>query len=183
MEPAPARGVSSSVAVYNPLMVRVGRARPRLAWCFVGALALAGCGSREVEKDLTITDVHTGWYDMGIVDGQNKLVPSISLKLKNVSSEPISRVQINAVFRQNGDDKAWSAPFVRGIGPEGLQPGATGEMLVLRGDRGYTSPESRLKMLQNSLFVDANVQVFGKHGSRTWAKMGEFKIDRQLLTE
>jgi hypothetical protein len=27
------------------------------------------------------------------------------------------------------------------------------------------------------------VQVFGKHGSRTWVKMGEYQIDRQLLTE
>jgi hypothetical protein len=40
-----------------------------------------------------------------------------------------------------------------------------------------------LKMLQNSQFVDAKVQIFGKHGSRTWVKMGEYQIDRHLLTE
>ena len=155
----------------------------RLAVCLLCAAVLTGCRSREVEKDLTITDVHTGWYDVGIVDGMNKLVPSISLKLKNVSKEPISRVQINAVFRQIGDDKAWSAPFVRGIGPDELAPGATGQLLVLRGDRGYTGTETRLQMLQNSQFIDAKVQIFGKHGSRTWVKMGEYQIDRQLLTE
>ena len=149
----------------------------------MGVVLLTGCQSRQVEKDLAITDVHTGWYDAGIVDGQNKLVPSITLKLKNVSGEAISRVQINAVFRQVGDEKAWSAPFVRGIGPDGLAPGATGQELVLRGDRGYTSTEGRLKMLQHSQFVDARVQIFGKHGSRTWVKLGEFQIDRQLLTE
>jgi hypothetical protein len=155
----------------------------RLTACLVCVALLASCRSREVEKDLAIIDVRTGWYDIGIVDGMNKIVPSITFKLKNVSSEPISRVQINAVFRQQGDDKAWGAPFVRGIGPDGLAPGATGELLVLRNDRGYTSTEGRLKMLQNSQFVDAKVQVFGKHGSRTWVKMGEFQIDRQLLTE
>jgi hypothetical protein len=165
------------VAVYNSRMI------PRLAACFVCVALLSGCQSREVEKDLAITDVHTGWYDVGIVDGLNKIVPSVTFKLKNVSSEPISRVQINAVFRQLGDDKAWGAPFVRGIGPEGLAPGATGEPLVLRNDRGYTSSDSRLKMLQNSQFVDAKVQIFGKHGSRTWVKMGEYTIDRQLLIE
>src|SRR5215510_500219 len=146
----------------------------RLAVCVLCLAVATGCRSREVEKDLSITEVHTGWYDVGIVEGKNKLVPSISLKLKNVSSEPISRVQINAVFRQVGDEKAWSAPFVRGIGPDGLAPGATGELLVLRNDRGYTGTEGRLKMLQNSQFVDARVQIFGKHGSRTWVKMGEF---------
>jgi hypothetical protein len=38
-------------------------------------------------------------------------------------------------------------------------------------------------MLQNKEFVDARVEIFGKHGSRNWVKMGEYPIDRQLLTE
>jgi hypothetical protein len=38
-------------------------------------------------------------------------------------------------------------------------------------------------MLQNREFIDAKVEIFGKHGSRFWVKLGEFKIDRQLLTE
>jgi hypothetical protein len=155
----------------------------RLAISVLAVASVSACRAREVEKDLQITDVHTGWYDVGIVDGKNKLVPSIALRLKNISSEPIARVQINAVFRQVGDEASWGAPFVRGIGPEGLAPGATGELLVLRNDRGYTGTESRLQMLQNSQFIDARVNIFGKHGSRTWVKMGEYQIDRQLLTE
>ena len=156
----------------------------RLTACVVLLLLVTGCRAREVEKDLAITDVHTGWYDAGIVNGQNKLVPSITLKLKNVSPEQIARVQINAVFRRlDGENKEWATHFVRGIGPDGLAPGAKGDELVLRSDRGYTGSEPRLQMLQNKAFIDAKVEVFGKHGSRTWVKMGEFQIDRQLLTE
>jgi hypothetical protein len=156
----------------------------RLTACVVLVLLVAGCSAREVEKDLTITDVHTGWYDVGIVNGQNKLVPSISLKLKNVSPEEISRVQLNAVFKRLDDEnKEWDAHFIRGIGPDGLAPGATGEELVLRSERGYTGDQSRLQMLQNKAFIDAKVEIFGKHGSRFWVKLGEFQIDRQLLTE
>jgi hypothetical protein len=155
----------------------------RLTACLVVLVVAAGCRSRIVEEDLALIDVHTGWYDLGIVDGQNKLVPSISLRLRNVSSEAISRVQINAVFRRVGEDQVWASPFVRGIGPEGLSAGATGEELVLRSDRGYTGSESRLQMLQNKEFVDAKVDIFGKHGSRQWVKLGEYVIDRQLLTQ
>lgn len=72
---------------------------------------------------------------------------------------------------------------MRGIGPDGLAPGAKGDELVLRSDRGYTGQQSRLQMLQNKEFVDARVQIFGKHGSRNWVKIGEYTIDRQLLTE
>jgi hypothetical protein len=155
----------------------------RLTACVVLVLLVAGCRSREVEKDLAITDVHTGWYDAGVVGGQNKLVPSISLKLRNVSPEQIARVQINAVFKRLGEDKEWDAHFIRGIGPDGLAPGAKGSELVLRSERGYTGQQSRLQMLQNKEFVDAKVNIFAKHGSGYWKKLGEFKIDRQLLTE
>ncbi len=165
-------------AMYNSAM------STRLTTCLVLALVIAGCRSRDVEKDLAITDVHTGWYDVGIVNGQNKLVPSISLKLKNVSPEQISRVQINAVFKRlDGENKEWDAHFVRGIGPDGLAPGAKGDELVLRSDRGYTGTEPRLQMLQNKAFIDAKVEIFGKHGSNLWVKLAEFTIDRQLLTE
>jgi hypothetical protein len=155
----------------------------RLTVCLGILLLVTGCRSREVEKDLAITDIHTGWYDAGVVGGQNKLVPSITLRLQNVSTESIGRVQINAVFRRVGEAEEWDAHFVRGIGPDGLEPGAKGGELVLRSERGYTGSESRLQMLQNKEFVDARVQIFGKHGSRTWVKIGEYTIDRQLLTE
>ena len=147
------------------------------------ALMLFGCSSRVVEKDLKITDVKTGWYDAGIVQGQNKLVPSVSFKLQNVSNEAISRVQVNAVFRDvNEPDKVWGENMIRAIGPDGLEAGATGGPLVVRSPNGYTGSEPRQVMLKNSLFIDATVTIFGRHGSRTWAKMGEFAISRTLLT-
>jgi hypothetical protein len=162
--------------MYNSAMLT------RLTICLGLVLLVAGCRSREVEKDLAITDIHTGWYDVGVVDGQNKLVPSITLRLQNVSSEAIARVQINAVFRRVGEAEEWDAHFVRGIGPDGLAPGAKGDELVLRSDRGYTGQQSRLQMLQNKEFVDARVEIFLKQGSKVLAKLAEFPIDRQLLT-
>jgi len=170
------------MAMYNS---RMTRCRPALLIACVGAaLLLTGCRSREVEKDLRITDVNTGWYDAGIVDGQNKLVPSVSFRLQNISAEAISKVQLNAVFRAvNEPEKAWGDTMIRGIGSDELAPGGSGNRLVMRSPLGYTGTEPRLVMLKNSLFVDATVTVFGRHGSRNWVKMGEFAVDRQLLTE
>ncbi len=151
--------------------------------CLWVALTAAGCtGTRFVEKDLKLVDVKTGWYDAGVVDGQNKLVPSITLKLQNVSAESINRVQVWAVFRRANEDKTWGEHFVRAIGSDGLEAGKTGGALVLRSTLGYTGSQSRQQMLQNREFVDAKVNIFGKYGSRTWAKMGEFTVERHLLT-
>ena len=156
----------------------------RLAVALLPALLLAACESREVEKDLKIVNVHTGWYDAGILGGgQNKLVPSISLELQNVSDREIASVQMQAVFRRVGEDQAWGDHFVRAIDTNGLAAGATTKPIILRSPLGYTGSDSRVKMLQNREFVDANVTILGKHGRRTWAKMGEYPIDRQLLTE
>jgi hypothetical protein len=157
--------------------------RRRLAVALLPALLLAACESREVEKDLKIVNVQTGWFDAGIVDGQNKLVPSVSLELQNVSDREIASVQLNAVFRRVGEEQSWGDHFVRAIDAEGLGAGATSKPLVLRSNFGYTGQQARATMLQNREFVDAMVQVFGKHGRRNWVKMGEFQIGRNLLTD
>jgi hypothetical protein len=150
----------------------------------LSALVATGCRARIVEKDLRITDVRTGWYDAGIVDGKNKLVPSVTFRIQNISQEPIQNVHLNAVFRSVDEpDKSWGDHLVRGIGSGGLDAGATTGTLVLRSPLGYTSTEARLTMLEHSQFADAKVDIFGRHRSRPWAKMGEFTIDRQLLTE
>src|SRR5687768_7309407 len=152
--------------------------------CIAAAVLLGGCRSRDVQQDLRMTEVKTGWYDAGIVEGQNKLVPSVLFKLQNVSDEPISKVQMMAVFHGVDEpQKAWGDSMIRGIGSEALDPGATGGALVIRSPFGYTGPEPRLVMLKHSQFVDATVTVFGRHGSRNWAKLGDFRVDRQLLTE
>jgi hypothetical protein len=154
-----------------------------LGCLLVAALVAGGCQSREVENDLRITDVQTGWYDAGIVNGQNKLVPSVSFRIENVSQEAIDDVQINAIFRRVNEPEAWGDRLIRGVGDEGLDAGATGRTLVVRSERGYTGDEPRQQMLENSQFVDAKVELFGKHGSRTWVKIAEFPIDRELITE
>jgi len=157
----------------------------RLAVTLLAAALLAACESREVQKDLRLVNVHTGWYDSGIVEGGlNKLVPSISLELENVSERDIASVQINAVFRRVGEEEvSWGDHFVRAIDSSGLRAGSATTPIVLRSSFGYTGSQARIQMLQNKEFVDAKVEIFGKHRSKPWVKMAEFQIDRQLLTE
>jgi hypothetical protein len=137
----------------------------------------------EVEKAIQITNVQTGWYDAGIMaDGKNKLVPSILFRVTNISDKKVARVQFNAIFRRIGETEGWGEHFVRGIGSNGLEPGKTGGDIVLRSNLGYTGTQARSQMLQNLKFVDARVEIFGKQGPRSWIKIGDYQIDRQLLT-
>ncbi len=156
----------------------------RLAPLLLVAALLAGCESRDVGTDLRITGERTGWYDAGLQpDGDNKLVPSVSFVLENVSDRDIASVQLNAVFKRVGEESSWGEHFVRGIDAEGLAAGATTDRIVLRSTLGYTGPQTRDQMLLNQQFVDARVEIFGKHGRSMWTKMAEFPIERALLTE
>ncbi|RPJ80995.1 MAG: hypothetical protein EHM13_11190 [Acidobacteria bacterium] len=150
-------------------------------------LAASGCGGRDVDlaKALQVTEITTGWFDAGIVEGQkNKLVPSISFRLKNADEGRITSVQMIAKFSRVGETEEWgSPPYIRAVGPDGLQPGGATNPIVLRSDRGYTGEQPRAQMLRNKEFVDARVELYAKHRANTWIKLGEYKVDRQLLTE
>lgn len=158
----------------------------RAAWRLLAGgvvfVTVACSPARDLRRDLQIVDVTTGWFDAGLVDGKNKLVPTISFRLKNVSSEPIASVQINGVFRRVGEEDEWGNAFVRAIGSDGLAPGAVTAPIVLRSQLGYTSEQPRLEMLRHRQFIDARVELFGKHGSAQWIKLAEVRIERQLLT-
>jgi hypothetical protein len=151
----------------------------------LGALLTIGCGaSEEAVAAVEPVDVVTGWFDAGIVEGgKNKLVPSVSLKLRNKTDEPIRSIQINAIFRRVGEQEMWGEYFGWAIPREPLPAGATTPTLVMRSGLGYTGEQPRMQMLQNKEFVDAKVEIYLKQGSRVWAKLAEYPIQRQLLTQ
>jgi hypothetical protein len=143
------------------------------------------CGPTiDLATNLEVRDVTTGWFDAGIVNGQNKLVPSISFALKNNSDQKLVVVQINALFRRAAEKDEWGTGFLTAAGSEGLAPGAVTPRLTIRSPLGYTgSGESRDEMLRNSHFVDALVELSAKYGSAQWKRIGEYPISRQLITQ
>lgn len=146
----------------------------------------AGCGGQQVDlvKTLEVVDPTTGWYDAGVVEGgKNRLVPSISFRLKNRSTQDLTgSVQVNAVFRRVKETEEWGSAYVRAVDSTGLPAGAISPPVVLRSNLGYTGTEPRVELLKNRQFVDARAELFVKHGSSQWVKLGDFAIERQLLT-
>ena len=148
------------------------------------ALATASCGPTvDLSKGLEVVDVSTGWWDAGIVDGQNKLVPTATFKFKNVSDQPLNILQAHVVFRRVTEDKEWGSVFVKITGSEGLAPGATSVSQTAKSQLGYTGTEPRQEMLANSQFVDAKVEIFAKYASTQWQKVGEYAVPRTLITK
>ena len=151
----------------------------------VAALVSISCGaSVDAVASLEPIDVVTGWYDDGIMgDGKNKLVPSVTMKLRYKTDKELKSIQINAIFRRVGEPEMWGEYFGWAIPrTEPLAAGAETKALVMRGTLGYTGDQPRMQMLQNQQFVDVKVEIFLKQGSKVLAKLAEYPIQRQLIT-
>ena len=139
------------------------RAMSRMCRPFALALlvvTLAGCNPVKPVEVLEPIDVTTGWYDAGILeDGKNKLVPSVSLKLRNKSAEPIDGVQINAIFRRVNEQEMWGEHYGWAVQRDQLEPGQATKDLVLRSALGYTGEQPRMQILQHKDFLDAKVEI------------------------
>jgi hypothetical protein len=149
------------------------------------ALLSISCGaSVDAVASLEPAEVVTGWFDDGIIEGgKNKLVPSVTLKLRNKTDKPLKSIQINAIFRRVGEKEMWGEYFGWAIPRDPALPGgAQTDTMVMRSTLGYTGEQPRMQMLQNREFVDAKVEIFLKQGSKVWAKLAEYPIQRQLLT-
>lgn len=174
----------------QPVSYNTGMAFPHLRVAAVTAVALAAavsisCGaSVDAVAALEPVDVVTGWFDEGILaDGKNKLVPSVTMKLRNKTDKELKSIQINAIFRRVGEQEMWGEYFGWAVPrTEPLAVGAATKTLVMRSTLGYTGDQPRMQMLQNSQFVDAKVEIYLKQGSKALAKLAEYPIQRQLLT-
>lgn len=147
----------------------------------MGLLA-AGCRPAvDLKQAIQVTDISSGWFDAGIHDGKNKLVPSVSFKLKKSADLGISSLSLNLTFMFAGSQDRKDDAFVQGVPFEGSETALT----TVRSTWGYTAdpPQTRVAMLKHSEFRDMEVQIFAKQSSSQWVELQRVKIARQLLTQ
>lgn len=145
--------------------------------------ATSGCSPRvDLEKALNVSDVFSGWYDFGLVDGLNKLVPSISFKLQNVSDADVNRVDLLVSFWPVGADGEVDSKQVAAIDANGLAAGQFSQPILVRAATGYTTEAARHEIFNHSQFKDFVVKVFAKKGGR-FAPLGEFTVERRIIPQ
>ena len=164
---------------------------------FAAALVLAlvseGCsGPIDLKQVLQTTDLSGGYSDAGIVDGRNKLIPSLTFRLKKSTDATISPLSLNVVFKKlppkgvavapgSPAEEDWDEAFVQNVPFEGNQTA----LLVIRPKAGYTGdmPQSRADILKHSQFQDVRVHIFAKHSASQWVEIATFDIPRQVLAQ
>jgi hypothetical protein len=159
----------------------------------VACLLTAGCGKPvDLKQTLQVTDLAGGYHDAGIVDGRNKILPSITLRLKKSTDDSLRPLSLNVVFKKlppkgvtpspgTSGEEDWDEVFLQSVAFDGNQTAP----LTVRATAGYTGdpPQSRADILNHSQFRDVRVHVFAKHSSSQWVEIAQYDLPRQLLTQ
>jgi hypothetical protein len=158
----------------------------------VCALALtlvsSACGAPvDLKKTLQVSQLTGGWFDAGFVEGRNKLIPSVTFRLRKSADASLRPLSVNVVFKRLAapgsppSEEDWEEVFLQSVTFDGSDT----PPLTVRPNHGYTGdpPQSRADMLQNSQFRDIRVHLFAKHSASQWVEVGQFDIPRQLLTQ
>ena len=151
----------------------------RLGLILCVAAMAAACESIDLASSVAVTEVSSGWYDNGIKDGANHLVPSITFRVKNTGTQPLTNVRIVVGFWL-ADGRELESVEVVPIGLDPLAPGAQSAPVLVRIETGYTLEQPRAELFMNSLFRDASAKLFAKRAGHI-VPVGEHKIARQLL--
>jgi hypothetical protein len=151
-------------------------------------LSLAGActSSVEIKNALELTDTGSGWYDAGIVEGKNKIVPSVSFRLRKKADVDLRGVALNVVFRHppppgTTTPEDWDEVFLQNAE---FSEGDQTAVLTVRTPKGYTGdpPQTRLDLMKHSNFRDVRAHIYAKHSSTQWVEVGTIDVQRQLLT-
>lgn len=158
------------------------RRSPVVLFLCLWAIAGWGCGPQpDLAADLELVPNVTGYYDDGInPQGLNRILPSLTFQLKNKGQLTITNVDLVVAFWEVGADGENNSKQIRGIGSDGLAPGATSEDITVRSSFGYTHEGPRADMFTNSLFKGFTARVFAKRSGKT-TKIGEYQIEARLL--
>jgi hypothetical protein len=152
-----------------------------VAFTVLTAFASA-CGKPvDLKQSLQVTDVSSGWFDAGIQAGKNKLVPSVTFKLKKNADVDLSSVSLNVAFMFAGSSDHADDVYVQSVPFEGTET----KPIVVRTQWGYTGdpPQTRAEMLKHSQFRDMEASIFAKQSSSQWVELQRVPISRQLLTQ
>lgn len=142
----------------------------------------SACGApADLKQGLQVTDVSSGWFDAGIQNGKNKLVPTVTFRLKKNPDVKLSSVSLNVAFMFVGSQDHADDVYVQSVPFEGNET----TPIVVRTQWGYTGdpPQTRAEMLKHSQFRDMEAQIYAKQSSSQWVELQRAPIARQLLTQ
>ncbi len=148
-------------------------------------LSLGACikapTQEQVKSMMQVVDVTTKWVAKTYQPWPPKLVlvPTVSFRVKNVSSTPLTYVDFNGIFKFKGDNENLGDNFYAGIRGTAVEPGQLSDVITLKSNFGQEG-RSLASFKDNPQWRIVMVKLFAMtHGSRP-ALLGEYDVSREI---
>jgi hypothetical protein len=139
------------------------------------------CGPQvDLHQALRVTDVVSGYYDDGLKDGKNYLVPSVTFRLENTSATNLTGLELTVAYWRADQDGEWESTLVRSIGNDTIKAGGKSDPITVRCRVGYTLEEPRADLFAHSLFKEVTAKIFARRAG-TIVPIGEVKLEHNII--
>lgn len=120
------------------------------------------------------------WLDKLVTDDRAVIVPSVTLKLKNVGGEKLGRGFVKGIFEFEDDGVVMGEGFVE-VFKQSLDPGQTSGDIVLKADWGSYSAKDKADFIKQRLdWKRVKVRVFYKSMESDYALLGTYPVKQEV---
>jgi len=148
------------------------------------ALTLPSCKStspEELKAAVEIVDVGSKWVAKSYQPWPPRLilVPTITLRVKNVSARPLNYLNFNAIFKFRDDLENLGDNFLAAIRKDPIPPGETSQAITLKSNFGVEG-KSLAQFRDNPQWKTVICKLFIQSKGSVHVLLGEYEISREI---
>lgn len=125
---------------------------------FYDTVIVGGMSSEEVRNSVEIVWHDSKWVDKKVTPQEVTVVPSISIKVKNIGRRPLHYVDFLAVFAYEESGTVFGDGMAR-VFKEPLQPGGVSEVIFIKSNFGYSASSREAFLANKGMWKKATVKI------------------------
>lgn len=135
--------------------------------------------TEKIANSIKIVWQDTKWLDRKITTGKVVIVPSIKIKIKNLSQAPLQDIIFKGMFLFEESGEWLSDGLTRAL-DKPLPPGETSEEIIIRADHGYTASSKAAFIKNRQHWKRVKVKVFAKAADSGYALLGTYPVSQEI---
>lgn len=145
------------------------------------AACIKSMKSEDLKAALEVVDVETKWISKYYQPWPPRLilVPVLSFKVKNVSDQPLTYINFNAIYQAVGDKDNLGDAYLAAIRGTPVAPGETSETIVLKSNYGVDG-KNLAQFKDNPGWKTYRVRLFAQSKGSQFALLGEYDVSKTI---
>jgi hypothetical protein len=135
----------------------------------------------ELKASIEITDIETKWVSKYYQPWPPRLilVPQLSFRVKNLSANPMTYVNFNAVYNFKGERDNFGDCFRAAIRGQAVSPGQKSDLISLTSNLGVDGKDLK-NIRDNPAWKQAEVRLFAQSKGTPPVLLGIYDVSRYI---